>query len=290
MSRNKHGAWRQRSTSISSIISTTLVLYALGVLLLVLIYAQRLTDYVKENFAIDLVLNEQIREPDALYLQQQLQQMPYVKEANYLSKEKAAMQFQELLGEDFIALLGYNPLMPAIELYIRAPWANSDSINLIDKQCETLPNVVRLEYPQDHIDQINENLRKVGLLLLAFAAIMTFIALVLIHNTIRIAVYAKRFIIKTMQWVGATPSFARRPFLKTAIAHGTTAAFIAAALIAQTLYMLKKEFPQVLVGHSYEILAAVSSALLVTGILIHLIATYLTVNKYLRASVERLYR
>lgn len=284
------GQWQLRSSFISSIISTTLVLYALGMLLLVMVNARRLTDYVRENFVFSLVLQENVKEVDAQFLSKELSLEPFVKEVEYVSRERAAEEFTQYLGEDFLSLLGCNPLQPSLELHLRAAWANNDSMQRIASYCQERPHVVKVEYERDKVKQMNQNLQRMSLVLVAFSVVMSFIALVLINNTIRISIYARRFIIKTMQLVGATARFTRQPFLLRAFRHALYASALAMLLILQTILLVQRELYEFVNLHQYKLLLAIGVCILLVGVLINVGATYFAVNKYLRASVDRLYR
>ncbi len=288
--RQGQGQWQLRTSFISSIISTTLVLYALGMLLLVMVNAKRLTDYVRENFVFSLVLQENIKDVDAQFLSRELALEPFVKEVQYVSREQAAEEFKLYLGEDFLALLGQNPLQPSLELHLRAAWANNDSMQRIADLCQKSPRVVRVEYERDRVQQINQNLQRMGLVLVIFSVVMAFIALVLINNTIRISIYARRFIIKTMQLVGATARFTRRPFLLRALRHAFYASLLAMLLIIETVYLAQRELYEFVNLKQYDLLAAIAISIFAVGVLINVGTTFFAVNKYLRSSVEKLYR
>ena len=282
-------SWRLRSSFISSIISTTLVLYALGVLALLLINVQRLSEYVRENLSISIILREDTRVADAEYLRKTLDASIYTKETQYISKEQAARELTESLGQDFLDLLNYNPLLPSIELYLRAPWANSDSIRGIAVELQKAPQVADIHYEASLIDLVNANVQRIGLLIVCFSILMAFIALVLINNMIRISVYARRFTIKTMQLVGATARFVRRPFLLRAVRHGVYSSLLAIGLLLWSVWLVQDEFYELVNLGQYAILGVVCAFILTVGITINVITTYFAVNKYLHLTTDRLY-
>lgn len=282
-------SWRLRSSFISSIISTTLVLYALGVLALLLINVQRLSEYVRENLSISIILREDTRVADAEYLRKTLDASIYTKETQYISKEQAARELTESLGQDFLDLLNYNPLLPSIELYLRAPWANSDSIRTIAVELQKAPQVADIHYEASLIDLVNANVQRIGLLIVCFSILMAFIALVLINNMIRISVYARRFTIKTMQLVGATARFVRRPFLLRAVRHGVYSSLLAIGLLLWSVWLVQDEFYELVNLGQYAILGVVCAFILTVGITINVITTYFAVNKYLHLTTDRLY-
>ncbi len=286
---NQRAVWRMRSSFISSIISTTFVLYALGLLGLLLINVDRLSTYVKENLSFSIVLREDVRNADAEFLRKTLDASPYVKESEFISKERAAQELKEALGEDFLALLKYNPLSPSIELKLHAPWTNNDSLQAISASLMNAPQVTEVHYEPDLVDLVNTNVHKLSSIILAFSLIMSFIALVLINNTIRISIYARRFIIKTMQLVGATAAFVQRPFLLRAVRHGFYAAFLAIGLILLSVWFIQEDFATLVNLHQYGVLTLVSIFVLLLGITINLVTTYFAVGKYLRLSEGDLY-
>ncbi|PIE83845.1 MAG: cell division protein FtsX [Bacteroidia bacterium] len=282
-------SWRLRSSFISSIISTTLVLYALGMLVLLLVNVQRVSQFVKETLSFSVILVEDVRPVDAEFLRKTLSARSYVKETKYISKERAAEELTEALGADFLDLLQYNPLKPSIELKLRAPWANNDSIRKIGRSLLDSPQVADIHYEPSMVSLVNANVQRISLLILGFSLLMSFIALVLINNTIRISIYAHRFIIRTMQLVGATSSFIQRPFLLRAARHGLLASLLAIGLIVETVWVLQQEFYNLVNVHQYAMLGLVGVFTLVIGVVINVLTTYFAVSKYLHLSTDSLY-
>ena len=278
-----------RSSFISSVISTTFVLYALGLLGLLLINVDRLSTYVKENLSFSVVLREDVRNADAEFLRKTLDASPYVKESEFISKERAAEELKAALGEDFLALLKYNPLSPSIELKLHAEWTNNDSLQAISAALINAPQVTEVHYEPDLVDLVNTNVHKLSGLILAFSLVMSFIALVLINNTIRISIYARRFIIKTMQLVGATAAFIQRPFLLRAVRHGFYSALLAVALLLLSIWLVQVDFYALVNLRQYGVLALVSIFVLLVGVAINLATTYFAVGKYLRLAEGDLY-
>ncbi len=282
-------SWRLRSSFISSIISTTLVLYALGMLLLLLVNVQRVSQFVKETLSFSVILVEDVRPVDAEFLRKTLDARSYVKETKYISKEKAAAELSEALGTDFLDLLQYNPLKPSIELRLKAAWANNDSIRKIGRSLLDAPQVADIHYEPSMVSLVNANVQRISLLILGFSLLMSFIALVLINNTIRISIYAHRFIIRTMQLVGATSAFIQRPFLLRAARHGLYSSLLAIGLILETVWVLQQEFYSLVNVHQYAILGLVGVFTVIIGVFINVVTTYFAVNKYLHLSTDSLY-
>ena len=198
---------------VTSSISTMLVLLLLGLVVFLVLTANNLSVYVRENIAFSVVLSDDMREADILALQKQLNKEPYVKQTNYISKDQALKEQTEAMGTDPAEFLGYNPFSASIEIKLNADYANSDSIHLIEQELMGKKNILEVNYPQDLIDSVNRNLRKASLFLLGLAALLTLISFALSNNTIRLTVYSKRFLIHTMKLVGASRSFIRKPFL-----------------------------------------------------------------------------
>ena len=237
---------RLRSSYITSIISITLVLFLLGLIGILLINAKRLSDHVKENIGFTIILNENVKEVDILRLQKSLDAQQYVKSTEYISKEEAAQELTEELGEDFIEFLGYNPLGATIDVRFYAGYANPDSISFIEGQINSYEEVKEVFYQQSLLHLVNENIRKISFIILLFSALLFLIAVALINNTIRLSVYSKRFLINTMKLVGATRTFIRRPFLYRSAGHGILAAFIAILLLGGILYLINREFSEII--------------------------------------------
>src|SRR6056297_1571436 len=217
---------RLRSSYLTSI-SITLVLFMLGVLGLLILNAQRLSEYVKENIGFSIILKENVKEVDVILLQKTLDAAEYVKSTKYITKEQAAKELQEELGENFIDFLGYNPLLASIEVHLYADYANPDSIKIIEQDFQQYELIKEVFYQKSLVSLVNENIRKISFIILVFSGLLFLIAIALINNTIRLSVYSKRFIINTMQLVGATRGFIRRPFLFRSVWQGIVAALLA---------------------------------------------------------------
>lgn len=283
-------SFRLRSSYVTAIISISLVLLLLGLVGLLLLNAKKISDHVKENIGFSVILKEHVKEVDIIRLQKNLDASRYVKTTEYISAEEAAAELQEELGEDFLEFLGYNPLLPSIEVKLNAAYANPDSIHMIQDELAAREQVKELYYQESLIHLINENVKKISLILLGFSVLMFLIVVALINNTIRLAVYSKRFIIKTMQLVGATKSFIRRPFLLRSALHGVYGALIAIVLITAGIYYMQQEFRDVLNFQDVEILVVLFGSIIIAGILITWISTFFAVNRYLRLQEDELYQ
>jgi cell division transport system permease protein len=256
---------------------------------LLLLNAQRLSTHVLENLGFTIVLKDNAKEVDIIRLQKNLDAKAYVKSTDYITREEAARETSEELGEDFIEFLGYNPLPASIVVKFQAEYANADSIAAIEKELQRFGEVEELMYQESLIHLVNENVRKISLIILAFSAVMFFIAIALVNNTIRLSVYARRFLINTMQLVGATRSFIRKPFLLRSAGHGIYAAIIAIFLLAGVIYLIQQEFMEVISFKDIEILGILFLLVIVLGIVLNWISTYFAINKYLRMKSDDLY-
>lgn len=274
---------------LTLVISVSLVLFLLGILGLVIINTKELSDYFKESLSFSVILGDETREPDIRMLQKDLDAKSYVKSTEYVSKDQAAVKMKEDLGEDFISFLGDNPLPPSIDVYLLASYTNPDSVAKIEKYILQYPFVKEVWYEDSLLFLINENVRKISLFLLIISSFLFLIAVTIISNTIRLAIYSKRFLIRTMQLVGATRSFIRKPFLKRSIYHGLLAALIAMILLMGLLYLIEKEFLMLFSFESTNLLILLGVLLIGAGILINLVSTYLSVNRYLVISEDKLY-
>jgi cell division transport system permease protein len=278
-----------RSSYLTVVVSLSLVLFLLGVLGFVLINARELSDYFRESLSFAVMLDDDAREADIRMLQKDLDAKPYVKSTEYVSKEEAAVKMKEDLGEDFVDFIGENPLPPSIDVYLYAGYTSSDSVARIEKYVLEYPFVKEVYYQKSLLILINENVRKISLFLLVISSFLFLIALTIINNTIRLSIYSRRFLIRTMQLVGATRAFIRKPFLLQSAFHGLLASLIAMSLLMGLLYLIEKEFFLMFSSGSTELLVLLGVSIMVTGILISIISTFFSVNRYLSISEDKLY-
>ena len=274
---------------ITSSISTTLVLLILGLVVFFVLAANNLSVYVRENINFSVLISDDMKETDILKLQKRLNNEPFVKETEYISKKQALKEQTEAMGTDPQEFLGYNPFTASIEIKLHSDYANSDSIAKIEKLIKRNTNIQDVLYQKDLIDAVNENIRNISLVLLALAVMLTFISFALINNTIRLAIYSKRFLIHTMKLVGASWGFIRRPFLKRNIWSGVLAAFIADTILMGAAYWLVSYEPELIRVITPEVMLLVSGAVLVFGVVITFLCAYLSINKYLRMKASTLY-
>jgi cell division transport system permease protein len=280
---------RLRSSYLTLVISVSLVLFLLGILGLVLINARELSDYFRESLSFSVMLDDEAKEADIRMLQKDLDAKAYVKSTEYVSKEEAAAKMKEDLGEDFINFLGDNPLPPSIDVYLYAGYANPDSVAKIEKYVLEYPFVKEVYYLESLLILINKNVKKISLFLLVISTFLFLIALTIINNTIRLSIYSRRFIIRTMQLVGATRGFIRLPFLIQSALHGLLAALLAMSLLTGFLYLIEKEFFMMFSFESTKLLLLLGASIIIVGIFINIISTFFSVNRYLSISEDKLY-
>ena len=280
---------RLRSSYISLVVSVSLVLFLLGILGLVLINAKELSDYFRESLSFSVMLDDAAKEADIRMLQKDLDAKSYVKSTTYVSKDDAASKMKTELGEDFISFLGDNPLPPSIDVYLTSKYTRPDSVAKIEKYILGYPFVKEFYYQESLLFLINENVKKISLFLLVISSFLFLIALTIINNTIRISIYSKRFIIRTMQLVGATRSFIRKPFILQSALFGFIAALIALTLLMGLLYLIEKKFFLMFTFENTNLLLLLGAAVIMTGVLINIISTYFSVNRYLSISEDKLY-
>lgn len=274
---------------LTSTISISMVLFMVGLLGVVLLNAERLAKYVRENIGFTLVLNENVQDSEVESLMKSLKSANFVKAVEYIDKTTAAERLKSELGEDFTGFLGYNPLLPSIEVKLLADYATPEQLVSIEGKLKEFPQVKEMSYQHDIVSAINENVRKIGLILTFFAALLSLIFFSLINNTIRLSVYSQRFIINTMLLVGATDRFIRAPFIRRSVLYGVLGGLVANVL----LFILMVSYSQQLTGiidlEDFRIFGLVFILVLFTGVVISWGSTYLAVNKFIRLKFDDLF-
>lgn len=281
---------KTKTIYISTIFSIALVLLMLGMLGLILVHAKNLSNYVKENIVLNIIVDEGAKETAVLQFQKELNANQAIKSTVYVNKEMAARNLTNDLGEDFVNFLGYNPLLSTIDVYLKADYANNKSIDALKASIAKNPIVKEVIYQSSLIDMVNKNINTIGLIILGFAAILLIISVALINNTIRLAIYSQRFLIKSMQLVGATRNFIRKPFILIAALHGLIAAFIAILILLGILFYAQKEIPEMIILRNYTEFGIVLASLIGVGVFITAISTSFAVSKYLNLKIYDLYR
>ena len=275
--------------SVTSGISITLVLILLGLITFIVLSAKNLSVYVRENIGFSIAFTDSTTDADAVAYWHQLQKAPYVKSADYISRQQALKEANETLGTNSTDFLGYNPYTPTIEVKLKSTYANSDSINVIEQQIKHRPDIEDISYQKDLVNSINSNIRDISLILLGLAALLTIISFVLINNTIRLSIYSKRFIIYTMKLVGANWGFIRKPFILRNLCIGIIAAIASNALLLGGIYWLTTYEPELLNSINPFTLVAVGCIVTFFGIFITVACAFFSLNKYLRMKADALY-
>jgi cell division transport system permease protein len=285
----KYNKRRLKGSYFTTIVSISLVLFMLGLLGLIILHSKKLSDYVKENIGFSIIIKENVKEAGIIQLQKILDATPYVKSTHYITKEEAGKEFAEELGEDFTSFLGYNPLLPTIEVRFRAEYANNDSLTIIKDKILANSNVKEVWYQESLVDLVNKNVRKIGFILLGFSGLLLIIAIALINNTIRLSVYSKRFIIRSMQLVGATRRFISRPFIMKGILQGIIGAFIAIGLLIGIIYISQREMPELVTLQELDLFLSLFGIVILLGVLITWLSNYFAVRKYIKIKSDNLY-
>ena len=274
---------------ITSSISTTLVLLLLGMVVFFVLSANNLSNYVRENISFTILISDDMKEAEALKLQSAMAEKNYVRKSIYISKEQALKEQTEAMGTDPAEFLGYNPFTASIEIKLKAAYAHTDSIAWIEKEILTNKKVMEISYPENLLDSVNRNIQRLSLFLIGLASLLTLISFALINNTIRLAVYSKRFLIHTMKLLGASWGFIRRPFRLRTLWIGMLAAAIADAILLASAYTLVNYEPQLIDIITPSTLLTVMMTVFVFGVTITSMCAYFSINKYLRMKASTLY-
>ena len=285
----KYARRKAKTSSVSTVISISLVLFTLGLIGIILLNAKLLSDHVKENIGFSIILKPEVKEVEFKQIQKSLDAEPFVRETIFVDPDSAALQLEKDLGEDFLDFLGYNPLLPTIDIKLNPEYAKTDSLANIEKQLHENKYIKEAYYRKDLVAAINENVKKITFILLGLASLLLLISIAMINNSIRLAIYAQRFIIKTMQLVGATPSFIRRPFIRKAVLNGFISSILALAMLTGVLYWIKQEIPEIINHQNIELYAFLYIFIIIIGVFISYISTYFAVRKYLRIQTNELY-
>lgn len=280
---------RLRNSYVTTVVSIAMVLLLLSLLGLLILNARLIGDYVKENIGFSVIIKDEIREPDIIQLQNSFNASPAVKATKYVSAEVAAQALQKELGENFLDFLGTNPLKASIDIKFHAAYANPDSIAKYEKIFAANPQVYEVYYQESMVNLVNENLRKISIVILAFSVLLLLISIALFNNTIRLLVYSKRFIIKTMQLVGATRKYILKPFILRGLMNGLFGSALASLLLLGVIYIARQQMPEVLQFTDSMTVAMLVLLIFAVGMILSGITTILAVNKYLGIDRDKLY-
>jgi cell division transport system permease protein len=271
-------------------ISTAMVLVLLGVIVFSVQTSRNLSAWVKENLTVTVMLGDDVSVNEAKRLCRDLYHRPYARNIDYVSKEQALKEQTEAMGSDPSEFLGANPFVATLELQLKSDYANSDSLKWIVYELQKNPKVTDVAFQEDLMDNVNKNLARMNIVLLCLAVLLTFVSFSLINNTVRLSVYARRFLIHTMKLVGAPWGFIRRPFVRQAVVVGIIAAVLAIVVLGGCVYALYTFEPNILNIITWRELAITAAAVLLFGLIITLLCTWISVNRFLKMTAGDLYR
>lgn len=286
---NRTATQKLKTSSVTVVISLALVLFMLGLLGLVVINAKKLSNHIKENVGFQVVLKDTTTQAELDILKQEISSSAFTKEVAYISKDEAAKKLQKDLGEDFITFLGYNPLLSSLDVKLNSDYANVDSLAGFEKQIMQKHFVKEVIYHKDMIKQVNDNAKVISIYILIFSGLLLVVAIALINNTIRLSIYAKRFLIRTMYLVGATQGFIRMPFILKGVRQGVIAGLLAGFLLAGFLVLSTNYIPDLLQLQDPNLLAVLFVGIVALGVLISGLSAALSVSRYLRLKTDDLY-
>ena len=283
---------RKRRVACSYFVSTlsiALLLVVVGILVFILLNARAISDHVKQNIGFSIIVKDNVNEAEMKKMQKLLDTKPFVASSVFVSKAEAARNFKEELGEDFEQVLGYNPLLPSIEVKLVPQYANNDSLEIIEKKLVAYDIIQEVSYQKSLVQYVNENVRKISITLLIAGAALVLISFTLIRNTIHLSVYSQRFLIKTMQLVGAKPFFICRPFIRNSVWFGFFGSMIANMILLLAVYFLQKEVGGVINIMNRDLLIVMVAFVFVSGILLSFVSSWMSVLKYLNKDLNDLY-
>jgi cell division protein ftsX len=270
-------------------VSISLVLFLLGFLAFLVLSAKKLANYFKEQVSVTIFIKDDAKKADIEQLQKTLQVATYVKSLRFVPKEEAAENYSKEIGEDFVSYIGTNPLQNSIDLSLKAEYAEPEKMAEIKRELEQNSFVSEVDYDKSLVALLHENVSRIGLVTLIISGLFTFVSVLLINASIRLSIYSKRFIIKTMQLVGATRSFIRRPFIITNVKLGILSAVIAAVLFYVALIAIVNSYPEFGVLMDYTTLIVVFIGIFAIGILISWLSTYFATQRFLNLNTNDLY-
>jgi len=291
MAKRENSIVRRRLVNayLSSVISISLVLLLVGVAAMLLLNAKGVSDYFKENMQVAVIMKQEVTEDEAVKYQESIDSLPFIRTTEYISREQGMKEMSDMLGDDFLSVFETAPVPVSVGVNLRADYVSSDSIEVVTARLSESPLVEEVSYRMSLVDALNANLRKISLVLGVFILLLLFISFVLINNTVRLNVFARRFTIHTMKLVGATRGFIRAPFMVQAVFQGLFAATIAIAMLVGVLFFIRSEFEQLFEIFRLDLLLYVIATVVCSGLLICLVSTYFVVNKLVALPKDELY-
>lgn len=280
---------RLANSYLSSVISISLVLLLVGIASLLLVNARSVSDYFKENMQVSVLMKQNVSEKSARQFQDKLDGMRFIRSSEFISKEQGQKEMSELLGDDFLSVFETSPIPVSIDVTLDADYVSADSLEMVRREISESSLVDEVVYQRSLVDALNANLSRISMVIGVFIILLLFISFVLINNTVRLNVYARRFTVHTMKLVGATRSFIRGPFLVQSVFQGLFSAFIAIIALLGILFVIRREFLQLFAIFRLELLLAVMGIVLVAGVLICFISTWFVVDKLVSLKKDELY-
>lgn len=286
---NKLMRRRLRNAYASSIISISMVLLLVGVAALLIVNARAVSDYFKENLQLSVLLRTDATDSEALEYQKSIDALPFIRGTHLVSREEGAEELSRMLGEDFLSVFETSPVPVSLEVKLKADYVSPDSVAFVRRVLAAYDCVDEVEWQQSLVEALNNNLAKISLVLGVFILLLLFISFVLINNTVRLSVYSRRFTIHTMQLVGATKGFIRRPFIRGAVLQGLMASLLALLALAGALFLLRSGFPQIFESIQMESLIIAAAVVVVSGILLCVVCTWMVVGRLITVNKDELY-
>lgn len=282
---------RLRGSYLISLMSIMLVLFVLSLFSSLVLFANKISDYIKENVGFEIVMKKGVKEKDIIDFQHILDNKKWVKSTEYISQQEATRRLTEDLGEDILQWLGdvENPLLPSIDVRFKSEYANNDSIAKIEQWVMKNKNVKEVYVQKSLIHSIDKNVNKIASVLLLIGLVLLIMAVTLISHTVRLAVYAKRFVVRSMQLVGATEGFIIKPFMKSFVIQGFIGAMLSLVLLSIFLFKVMNEVPELALLTNMSSIVLIYISVIALGVLLTTLSTFFAMRKYLRADVDELY-
>ena len=291
MAKRRKKAHRRHGMQVLTLcISTTMVLVLLGLVVFSVLLARNLSEYVKENLTVTVMLRDNVSDKDVRKLCTTLRKRPYSRNIDYISKEQAQKEQTEAMGSDPSEFLGFNPFTATLEVRLKADYVNRDSLGRIGKELKKNPMVSDVAYQEDLMNKVNGNIQKINIILLVLAVLLSCVSFSLINNTVRLSIYSRRFSIHTMKLVGASWGFIRRPFVQNMMVVGLIAAVLACGALGCGMYWLAEYEPGVLNVITWIDLTVVGASVVCFGLIITALCSYFSVNRYLKMTAGELYK
>ncbi|MDX9748362.1 MAG: permease-like cell division protein FtsX [Paludibacter sp.] len=274
---------------MTSTLSMSMVLFMIGMVVLLVFVAHEMSTRLRENISLSLILKDDISSTELTRIQQYLNNSPFARESKLISKEDALKEHIAAMGEDPSKFLGFNPLMASIEVKLYADYAQVDSVELIESKLNKFKSIDRIAYQKDIVAMVNDNIARISIILLGFAIVLLLISIALINNTIKVSIYANRFLINTMKLVGATPWFIRKPYILRGMINGFLAALLALVMLGSLMAYIARETDINLFTMSPGTLAAVAGIVILLGLILTAVSSYMAVGRYLRMKTNDMY-